>query len=87
MAMASSPSGFAEWEAFQRFRASRGQTEGRPWVAVAGSEVLGCFATKDEAVDRLLAYRPNLADCSVFHWDEQPAELSLCVVFGVPGER
>ncbi|MBL8758185.1 MAG: hypothetical protein JNK35_07135 [Phycisphaerae bacterium] len=56
-------------------------------MAVAGSEVLGCFATKDGAVDRLLAYRPNLADCAVFHWDEQPAELSLCVVFGVPGKR
>ncbi|MFN0010520.1 MAG: hypothetical protein ACKVS8_02625 [Phycisphaerales bacterium] len=67
------------WKAFCVYRAKRRQHDGgTPWIAVLAGEVVGQFLSKDAAEDALFDLRPNLRDCAVYHWSEEPAEVVLC---------
>jgi|GEM_PF-3149901 len=69
---------YGEWDAFVAKRARGELRAAMPWVAVSGREIVGQFASHDEAADELVRLGNGNPDGSVFHIDDQPVNLQVC---------
>ena len=67
-----------EWNVFVSSRRDGRFGNDRPWIAVSGPEVVGQFASHDEAADLLVQLGNGNPDGAVFHILDEPVNLNVC---------